>query len=150
MKYQPKNTIELEVLLSDESIYLGDIDTSLSTDLSCLFANDIGAKHLNRKDFSGISNWNVSNVENMSSMFCLCKDFNEPIGCWDVRKVEKMNSMSWGCYYFNQPLNSWNVSKVRDMIGMFHSCYYFNQPLDKWNVSAVENMSVKCIVKICH
>ncbi|MDO2408411.1 BspA family leucine-rich repeat surface protein [Campylobacter magnus] len=150
MKYQPKNTIKLEVLLSDESIYLGDIDTSLITDMSCLFANDIGAKCPNRKDFSGISNWDVSKVKNMSSMFCLCKDFNEPIGCWDVRKVEKMNSMSWGCYYFNQPLNSWNVSKVRDMIGMFHSCYYFNQPLDKWNVSAVENMSVKCIVKICH
>ena len=54
MKYQPKNTIELEVLLSDESIYLGDIDTSLITDMSCLFANDIGAKCHNRKDFSGI------------------------------------------------------------------------------------------------
>lgn len=59
MKYQPKNTIELEVLLSDESIYLGDIDTSLITDMSCLFANDIGAKCPNRKDFSGISNWDV-------------------------------------------------------------------------------------------
>nr|WP_321322132.1 BspA family leucine-rich repeat surface protein [uncultured Campylobacter sp.] len=76
--------------------------------------------------------------------------FAQDISSWDVSGCENMSGMFSGCYAFNQPLNSWNVSKVRDMIGMFHSCYYFNQPLDKWNVSAVENMSVKCIVKICH
>lgn len=90
MKYQPKNTLELEVLLSDESIYLGDIDTSLITDMSDLFAWTW------RKDFSRISNWNVSKIKDMSSMFCLCKDFNEPIGCWDVRKVENMDGMQRG------------------------------------------------------
>ena len=76
MKYQPKNTLELEVLLSDESIYLGDIDTSLITDMSYLFA------WTKRKDFSGISSWDVSNVENMSSMFENCPHFNEDISSW--------------------------------------------------------------------
>lgn len=120
MKYQPKNTIELEVLLSDESIYLGDIDTSLITDMSCLFANDIGAKCPNRKDFSGISKWDVSNVENMSSMFCLCKDFNESIGCWDVRKVEKMDYMLEHCRSFNQPLDRWDAKRLKTAIDMFN------------------------------
>ena len=88
MKYQPKNTIELEVLLSDESIYLGDIDTSLITDMSCLFANDIGAKCLNRKDFSGISNWDVSNVENMDRMLEYCRSFNQPLDRWDTKRLK--------------------------------------------------------------
>ena len=114
MKYQPKNTIELEVLLSDESIYLGDIDTSLITDMSCLFA------WTKRKDFSGISSWDVSNVKNMSSMFCLCKDFNEPIGCWDVRKVEKMDRMFEYCRSFNQSLDRWDTKRLKTAIDMFN------------------------------
>lgn len=100
MKYQPKNTIELEVLLSDESIYLGDIDTSLITDMSCLFANDINAKHLNRKDFSGISNWDVSKVTDMSHMFEHCYVFNENISGWDVSSVKNMERMFDECNFF--------------------------------------------------
>ena len=130
MKYQPKNTIELEVLLSDESIYLGDIDTSLITDMSCLFANDIGAKYPNRKDFSGISKWDVSNVENMSSMFENCPHFNEDISSWDTSSVRDMSRMFVRAKSFNQPLNSWDVSSVENMMDMFIDCASFNQPLE--------------------
>ena len=141
MKYQPKNTIELEVLLSDESIYLGYIDTSLITDMSCLFANDINAKHLNRKDFSGISKWDVSNVENMSSMFENCPHFNEDISSWDVSSVRDMSRMFVRAKSFNQPLNSWDVSNVTNMKCMFYKNRIFNQPLASWDVSKVENMN---------
>ena len=139
MKYQPKNTIELEVLLSDESIYLGDIDTSLITDMSCLFANDIGAKCPNRKDFSGISSWDVSNVENMSSMFENCPHFNEDISSWDVSSVRDMSRMFVRAKSFNQPLNSWDVSNVTNMKCMFYENRIFNQPLASWDASKVEN-----------
>ena len=47
-KYQPKTKDELKQLCKDESVYLGDIDTSLITDMSELFA------HSKRQDFSGI------------------------------------------------------------------------------------------------
>ena len=100
MKYQPKNTLELEILLSDESIYLGDIDTSLITDMSCLFANDIGAKCPNRKDFSGISSWDVSKVTDMSHMFEHCYIFNENISGWDVSSVKNMERMFDKCNFF--------------------------------------------------
>ena len=140
MKYQPKNTLELEVLLSDESIYLGDIDTSLITDMSCLFANNIGAKYPNRKDFSGISKWDVSNVENMSSMFENCPHFNEDISSWDTSSVRDMSRMFVRAKSFNQPLNSWDVSSVENMMDMFIDCVSFNQPLDKWDTGSVENM----------
>ncbi|MEI0496392.1 hypothetical protein R4J09_13435 [Brachyspira intermedia] len=37
MKYKPTSRKELKDLVTDESIYLGDIDTSLITDMSGLF-----------------------------------------------------------------------------------------------------------------
>ena len=101
-------------MILDENIKLGDIDTSLITDMSDLFA------WTKRKDFSGISSWDVSNVENMSSMFCLCTDFNEPIGCWDVRKVEKMDYMLEHCRSFNQPLDRWDAKRLKTAIDMFN------------------------------
>ncbi|TWO18543.1 BspA family leucine-rich repeat surface protein [Campylobacter hyointestinalis] len=141
MKYQPKNTIELEVLLSDESIYLGDIDTSLITDMSCLFANDIGAKCPNRKDFSGISSWDVSKVTDMSHMFEHCYVFNENISVWDVSFVKNMERMFDECNFFAQDISSWDVSGCENMSGMFSGCYAFNQPLNSWNMGKVRDMS---------
>ncbi len=37
MKYKPQTREELIILIQDENIYLGDIDTSLITDMSELF-----------------------------------------------------------------------------------------------------------------
>ena len=131
-KYKPKNYRELKALANDESIHLGDIDTSAITDFSELFAFS------KRKDFSGIENWDVSRVENMEGMFQYCYHFNEPIGNWNVSKVTSMYKMFYNCKKFNQPLNKWNVSRVENMADMFSGCEKFNQPLDKWNVGNVK------------
>ena len=47
MKYKPQTKEELRNLIQDENIYLGDIDTSLITDMSGLFSL------IKREDFSG-------------------------------------------------------------------------------------------------
>ena len=39
-KYQPKTKEELQELIENESVYLGDIDTSAITDMSYLFIID--------------------------------------------------------------------------------------------------------------
>ena len=67
MKYKPSTKTELQELVKDESVYLGDIDTSLITDMSNLFDRS----NVYRRDFSGIESWDVSNVTDMSYMFCL-------------------------------------------------------------------------------
>ena len=59
--------------------------------------------------YGDISNWNVSNVTNMSEMFYRAESFNQPL--------------------------KWNVSNVTDMKRMFHRAESFNQPLNNWNVS---------------
>ena len=170
-KYKPTTKEELKRLVfTNNGIKLGDIDTSLITDMSDLFNKS------ERKDFDGIeewdtsnvenmaymfaymdynvlgqysmtefnsnlNNWNVSKVKNMIYMFACCTYFNQPLNKWDVSNVENMSGMFLGAKKFNQPLNNWNVSKVKDMSDMFHNCEAFNRPLDKWDVSNVKDMS---------
>ncbi|MEI0551287.1 BspA family leucine-rich repeat surface protein [Brachyspira intermedia] len=170
-KYKPTTKEELKRLVfTNNGIKLGDIDTSLITDMSDLFNKS------ERKDFDGIeewdtsnvenmaymfaymnynvlgqysmtefnsnlNNWNVSKVKNMIYMFACCTYFNQPLNKWDVSNVENMSGMFFGAKKFNQPLNNWNVSKVKDMSDMFHNCEAFNKPLDKWDVSNVKDMS---------
>lgn len=103
MKYIPQNKEELQKLVNDESIYLGDIDTSLITDMSYLF------EHSKRKDFSGIEKWDVGKVKDMKYMFDGAKSFNQPIGNWDVGSVWDMDGMFFGAESFNQDISNWDV-----------------------------------------
>ena len=69
-KFKPKNRHELLELVRNNSIYLGDIDTSLVTDMSFLFAK------CNFRDFSGIDTWDMSNVTITENMFSYCLAFD--------------------------------------------------------------------------
>jgi surface protein len=85
------------------------------------------------------SDWDVSNITNMSLMFADANNFNQDISGWDVSKVTNMSGMFRGTG-FNQDISSWDVSSVKDMSYMFsHS--EFQSDLSGWNVSNVENMS---------
>ena len=131
-KYQPVTKEELKKLCRDESIYLGDIDTSKITDMSGLFKDTLG------RDFSGIEFWDVSNVTDMSFIF-RSSSFNQDISSWDVSKVKNMSHM-FADSNFNLDISSWNVSNVKDMSGMF-SFSSFNQDISSWDVSNVTDMS---------
>ena len=144
-KYKPQTKEELEKLVYADGIKLYDVDTSLITDMSELFYKS------SRKDFEGIEDWDVSNVEDMSYMFAYMSydsfesrskaKFNHNLNKWNVSKVKHMSFMFYYCQDFNQPLDKWDVSNVEDMFRMFDNCKKFNQPLNSWNVSNVTNMS---------
>ena len=86
-----------------------------------------------------ISDWDVSNVTNMNSMFYRCEELKSVgnISGWDVSNVTDMSSMFYDCTYFNQNISSWDVSNVIGMSYMFTWCESFNQDLSNWNVSKV-------------
>jgi surface protein len=87
-----------------------------------------------------ISGWNVSNVTSMSNMFWDNKVFNQPIGDWDVSNVTDMQGMFWDAKSFNQPIGDWDVSNVTNMSSMFRDAKSFNQPIGNWDVSNVVDM----------
>ncbi|PZT48161.1 hypothetical protein B6S12_05420 [Helicobacter valdiviensis] len=134
-KYKPKSKGQLRVLIEDESVYLGEIDTSLIVDMRALF---IGMNY--REDFGGIAKWNVENVLDMSYMFYSLEKFNEDISTWNVENVRDMCGMFYYAESFNQDISSWNVSKVSDMSLMFCEAKSFNQNLDSWDISSLKDV----------
>ena len=58
----------------------------------------------------------------MAYMFQGCNNFNQDISEWDVSNVTDMSFMFCWCESFNQDISKWNVSKVKNNILMFHNC----------------------------
>ena len=52
--------------------------------------------------YGHISNWNVQNITDMSSMFSFCFDFNQPLNNWDVSNVTNMSYMFSFDYDYNR------------------------------------------------
>ena len=113
---------------------LTDVDVSKVTDMHNLFTFYPDVKRIN------ISNWDVSNVENMEDMFYLCSRLDCDLSNWNVSKVKDTSHMFWGCTDFNSDLSKWDVSNVENMKGMF-GMTKINCDLSNWNVSNVKDMS---------
>ena len=106
-KYHPQTKEELieniKELLDKEETDFNCIDTSAITDMSNLFSDsyiDGNTERIIIKDMNiNISNWDVSNVTNMSNMFYCCQEFNCDLSSWDVSKVnvEDMSDMFYNC-----------------------------------------------------
>ena len=137
--------------------------TTLMTDMSWLFTSEIALKWNN---ILNMSDWDVSNVKNMSGMFANAysinqdfgkfegsnlanrfshyfdgSTFDQEIGQWDVSNVTDMSGMFCGAYLFNRYMNDWNVSNVKNMAWMFAGAAKFNQGIGDWDVGKVTNMS---------
>ena len=50
-----------------------------------------------KEKYGDISNWDVSKVTDMNSMFYYAKSFNGDISNWDVSNVTDMSNMFWRC-----------------------------------------------------
>ena len=92
-------------------------------------------------DFNGnITGWDVSSVTDTNSMFMSAWAFDQDIGGWDVSSVTNMYRMFNGAGAFNRDIGGWDVSSVTDMYAMFYQAAAFNQDIGGWNVSSVTNM----------
>jgi hypothetical protein len=65
--------------------------------------------------------------------------FNENISDWDVSSVENMRSM-FHATTFNGDISRWRVSKVVNMENMFLRARYFNGDISDWDTSSVVNL----------
>ena len=138
-KYHPQTKNELinninEILKKGETD-LNCIDTSNIIDMSYLFIKCY--KKYRNVNFN-VSEWDVSNVTNMESMFDNCINFDCDLSNWNVSNVKTMIGMFNGCDNFTgKGLENWDVSNVKYMSGMFTGCFDFDCDLTNWNVSKV-------------
>ena len=148
---RPKSREELQDMIiaaikeKGPEVDLNYIDVSVIDDMHFLFdsyyGDDEGKSEL-LKTFNGdISEWDVSNVKNMSYMFWSAKNFNGDISDWDVSRVTNMRSMFYRATRFNQDISKWDVSSVTYMVKMFYETESFNRDISAWNTSNVTDMS---------
>ena len=136
-----KDKIEKEGLGTEENpLDLNDIDTSKITDMYELFdVVDGELQYLSKNGHFDISDWDVSNVENMEYMFGN-SNFDGDLSDWDVSSVTNMKSMFRYSEFTgkNGDIGHWNVSNVKSMRNMFGGSR-FDGDISNWDVSNVEN-----------
>ena len=93
---------------------------------------DLATSFINVKNDIDISNWDVSNVTDMSYMFYK-SSFNGDISNWDVSNVTNMAGM-FSYSKFNGDISQWIVGKVKDMSGMFAGSS-FRGNISRWDVN---------------
>ena len=156
----PKSFDELRKIIDDRYDKLGpgtkqnpidfnDIDVSGIKTLGIYTGspNAIGLFEKIEFEYIDISDWNVSNVTDMSGMFYGCKKLKSigDLSKWDVSKVENMERTFYCCYELESVgnLSKWDVSKVESMISMFANCKTITSvgDLSNWDVSNVKYAS---------
>ena len=132
-----------------DPIDFNDIDVS---NLDSFCKKNKGIFERTKFKYIDISDWDVSNIKSMNSMFYWCDELKSvgDLSSWNVSNVENMMNMFSSCDNFNQDISDWDVSNVTNMRFMFLNCTSFNQDLSKWNVSNArynEFAFYNCLIK---
>ena len=84
----------------------------------------------------GNFNWiDTSKITDMSGLFSSNSNFNGDISLWDVSNVNEMSSMFYESN-FNGNLYNWDVSNVKNMQFMFCKNIRFNTDISRWDITA--------------
>ena len=92
--------------------------------------------------YGNISDWDVSQVTDMSELFYNKTTFNDDISSWNTSNVTTMAGMFDYATAFNGDISSWDVSSVTNMFRMFNQAVSFNQDIGAWDVSSITDMSI--------
>ena len=109
--------------------------------MDLLLRHDLNPSTYDDGKLYNIEDWDVSNVDDMSSMFSGATGFNRDISMWNTSSVTDMSGMFANAEEFSGDISMWNTSSVTDMSGMFYDAWNFNAVIGGWNTSNVTNMS---------
>jgi len=129
--------------IGDEAINEWNKNKFIRTDTDIKNAVDLWYKNKTEAiiKYGHISDWNTTQVKDMSQLFYRKYRFNDDISKWDVSNVKDMSQMfqayKWDPSIFNQDISGWDVSNVEDMQLMFYNAINFNCDLSRWDVKNV-------------
>jgi len=133
VKYVPKDKDDLDRILKPflwqySHADLNWIDTRKITDMRKLFMNSV---------FNGdISEWDTSNVRNMSRMFENNQMFNCDISNWDVGNLINAERMFYKASNFNCDISKWDPHNLENGGEMFYGTNSLSSNIDlsKWKL----------------
>ena len=88
-----------------------------------------------------VSNWNTSNVTNMSWLFYGCSSLTSlDVSNWNTGKVTTMRHLFTNCDKLSDfDVSNWNMENVISVDGFFHSTKKKVYDISKWNTSNCHN-----------
>ena len=92
------------------------------------------------KSLPDISNWNISNVSNISDLFRKCSSLMKlpDISKWDTSNVLSLNGLFFDCSQleFLPDISKWNVNKIIDLSHLFLNCSSLKRlpDISKWKI----------------
>ena len=121
---------------------------------SFVYLSDIDVSELNDLSsiFDGlkievvdISGWDTSNVTTMAYMFAECEDIKKIIGIenLDVSKLQSANAMFYGCQNLVElDLTNWNPISLENMSNMFYNCSNLKiiKNIENWQLPNIKNV----------
>ena len=108
------------------------------TDLSGMFSNCI-----NVVEFSNSSNWDTSNIKNMSNMFYNCNNLTTlDVSNFDTSKVTDMGWMFYSCKSLTTlDVSNFDMHNVTTIDSMFSDCNSIESlDMTNWNTANVTNI----------
>tara|TARA_R100000655_G_scaffold2405_2_gene9487 strand:+ start:36 stop:2324 length:2289 start_codon:yes stop_codon:yes gene_type:complete len=90
--------------------------------------------------------WDVSNIQNFSSLFKNCGSFNQPLNNWVTSSATSMSNMFFSCSSFDQSLATFDISSVTTFGSQFGYLLNLSTPnydatLVSWNNQNVSTLS---------
>ena len=124
---------------------LSGFDTSQVIDMSNMFggyAYGYSAEEMNLKNIIFGEQWDTSKVRFMDYMFAYCNHLTElDLSNFDTSQVTDMSYMFYNCSLTELDLSNFDTSQVTDMSYMFYNCSLIELDISNFDTSKVKNMS---------
>ncbi len=92
--------------------------------------------------FTGnVSDWDVSNVENMTQTFNYCASFNRPLN-WTTTSCTSFFQTFTSCILFNQDMPNFVTSTCTVIINILNGCTAFNGDISTWDLSGITGIGM--------
>jgi surface protein len=128
-------TTYLTSMFAGATSFNGNISNWNTSNVIDLSVAFLGASSFNQN----INNWNTSNVISLYNTFSLATSFNQNLTNWDTHNVNNMQETFFGANSFNGNISNWNTSNVVNMGYTFQAASSFNQSINNWDTSEVTN-----------